>query len=72
VPELELWPNEATSSAVGRALTDVEAIMQRASDEGHGSLRDVAEDAISALNDLMQEIDNTVEAQEDTADGDHG
>ncbi|EOD66874.1 hypothetical protein [Amycolatopsis vancoresmycina] len=70
MPEPELWPNEATSSAVGRALTDVEAIARRAADEGFGELVDVAQDTIAALDDLATQIDATIDAQDE--DGDRG
>jgi hypothetical protein len=65
VADPELWPNEATSSDVGRAIQSCEEIAQRAANEGFGELVDVAQDAITALNDLTTQIDNTIGAQED-------
>lgn len=70
MPESEPWPNEATSSAVARALADVQKIAQRAADEAIDVLVEVAQDTIEALENLKDYLDDA--AQADPTDGDRG
>jgi hypothetical protein len=60
-----IWPGPTTLIVVNRQLAEVDAIGQRAANEGFGDLVDIAEDATEALKALKMQIENTIEAQED-------
>lgn len=68
--EPELWPNEATSSDVGRAIQSCQQIAQRAADEAMDVLVEVAQDTIEALENLQSYLDDA--AKTDPTDGDRG
>lgn len=63
------WPNKDTLSSVEGMVAEVDAIAQRAANEGFGALPDDADDAVTALKELAQEIRNLLEAWKEEADG---